>query len=110
MALMRCTSCGAGSDREMCEACAERELGALEGRRKDKLAWLYTCAHRALKLARVYKSEDGDKSLRARGCVAQVRVYRRDIRTLRTTPAIAMPGLAKTRVTEKSAARKSRSA
>jgi hypothetical protein len=70
-----------------------------EKRRRQRLSWLYTCAHRAVKLARVYITEDGKTSLRARGCMAQIKVYRRDIRTLRSTPimGLAAPGLAKGR-------------
>ena len=84
MSPMRCSTCGGALELETCEACRERELGLVEGRRQQKLAWLYTCAHRALRLARVYLGQDGAASLRARGCVAQVKVYRRDIRLLRT--------------------------
>jgi hypothetical protein len=105
---MRCTSCGGATEQETCDACVERELGFMEGRRRQKLAWLYTCAHRAVKLARVYRSEDGEKSLRARGCMAQLKVYRRDIRSLRTTPAMSLPGVMKARPSHQQPAQKSR--
>lgn len=65
------------------------------------MAWLYTCARRALKLARRYSVADGKEGLRARGCLAQVKVYRKDIRGLRDVRFAnerGMPGLTKTRV------------
>jgi hypothetical protein len=59
-----------------------------------------------VKLARVYVSQDGKTSLRARGCMAQIKVYRRDIRSLRTSTSL--PGVVKTRAQQTSPAQKSR--
>jgi len=105
MIAMRCSKCGDGT----CEACAERELGRREKERREQLAWLYTCARRALKLARTYTVADGKDGLRARGCLAQVKLYRRDIRGLRD-PRFErnMPGLSKGRVMEENKDRTSR--
>ena len=84
MVAMRCSTCGGDAGgHETCDLCAERELGRREKQRSEQLAWLYTCAHRALKLARTYGVADGKDGLRARGCLAQVKVYRKDIRGLR---------------------------
>lgn len=102
MTAMRCSTCGGAINAgETCDACAERELGRREKQRREQLAWLYTCARRALKLARTYSVADGKDGLRARGCLAQVKVYRKDIRGLRSMPyAGAMPGLTKGRAEE----------
>ena len=95
---MRCMTCGGTADTESCESCAERALGLGEQKKRAQLAWLYTCARRALRLARTYGMADGSDGLRARGCLAQVKVYRRDIRSLRQLEgAHGMPGIAKGR-------------
>jgi hypothetical protein len=108
--MIRCSACGRRTELEICNACTERELGLQERRRRQRLSWLYTCAHRAVKLARVYITEDGKTSLRARGCMAQIKVYRRDIRALRTLPnaGIVAPGLAKGRSPSMESARNAR--
>jgi hypothetical protein len=115
--MIRCSACGRRTELEVspggehharCDACTERELGLLEKGRRQRLSWLYTCAHRAVKLARTYVAEDGKTSLRARGCMAQIKVYRRDIRALRSTPVVASPGLAKGRAPSIEGARKAR--
>ncbi len=106
MTAMRCSTCGGAGEQETCDACAERELGRREKERREQLAWLYTCARRAVKLARSYGVADGKDGLRARGCLAQVKVYRRDIRGLRDVLGRGMaaasehearPGITKTR-------------
>jgi hypothetical protein len=108
--MIRCSACGRRSELELCNACTERELGMQEKGRRQRLSWLYTCAHRAVKLARVYMTEDGKTSLRARGCMAQIKVYRRDIRALRSSPigGLAAPGLAKGRAPVAESARDAR--
>jgi RecJ-like exonuclease len=96
MSTMRCSTCGGATERETCDACGERELGRRERHRREQLAWLYTCARRAVKLARTYSIADGEGGLRARGCLAQVKAYRKDIRGLRLV-AHGLPGLTKAR-------------
>ncbi len=112
MTAMRCSTCGGApvaSDHETCDACAERELGRREKQRREQLAWLYTCARRALKLARTYGMADGKDGLRARGCLAQVKVYRKDIRGLRDVLGRGVsPGITKTRLPAEEQKRASR--
>ncbi len=111
MTAMRCSTCGGATnpgEQETCDACAERDLGRREKQRREQLAWLYTCAHRAVKLARTYRVADGKDGLRARGCLAQVKVYRKDIRGLRDVLGRVSPGITKTRLPAEEQKRASR--
>lgn len=100
-----CDHCGAPLDVESaCTACevdrdVRRSLHAGE-----RVAWLYACSRRVLRLARRYRNEEGTGGERERACFEAFATYRARIRELRAEHlrAFARPGLHKadTRETE----------
>lgn len=87
---MRCEACeGTLDDDGSCPACAS------PASRARRAAWLRAAAIRAVRLARVYRREEGPRGRRETEALAEARACRERARELGTRAALAAPGLAK---------------